>query len=222
MIDNFEKSLKEVLKHEGGFVDHPKDPGGATNKGITIATFRKWMGKDSTVEQLKRITDDQVAHIYRKAYWNAVKGDELPSGIDYAVFDFGVNSGPARAIKYLQTVLSVTADGKIGPMTIAAAKSANASQVINALCDRRLEFLKALKTFATFGKGWTNRVLGVRISALDMVKAVYTAPKPTSVPYPSTPANSSPQKVPVPAIIAAFGLGAAGIIYFILRQNGAL
>jgi len=168
MQENFGQSLKEVLKHEGGFVDHPKDPGGATNKGITIATFRKWMGKDSTVEQLKRITDDQVAHIYRKAYWNAVKGDDLPSGIDYAVFDFGVNSGPTRAIKYLQTVLGVASDGKIGPATLNAARAADPVRVINELCDRRMAFLKALSTFSTFGKGWTARVAGVRSKAISM------------------------------------------------------
>lgn len=174
MQENFDQSLKEVLKHEGGFADHPKDPGGATNKGITIATFRKWMGKDSTVEQLKRITDDQVSHIYRKAYWNAVKGDELPSGIDYAVFDFGVNSGPTRAIKYLQTVLGVATDGKIGPATLNAARSHDPVRVIHELCDRRMAFLKALSTFATFGKGWTARVSGVRSKAISMASKQQT------------------------------------------------
>lgn len=170
MNDNFDQSLKEVLVHEGGWSDHPSDPGGATMKGVTIATFRKWIDRDATKEDLRKITDDQIAHIYRKVYWNAVKGDELPSGIDYAVFDFGVNSGPSRAIKYLQAVLNVTQDGKIGPVTLQAVQSADADDVINALCDRRLAFLRQLKTWPTFGKGWSARVAGVRIKALEMAK----------------------------------------------------
>lgn len=173
MQGNFEQSLKEVLKHEGGWSDHPKDPGGATNFGITIATFRKWIDKDATKDELRKITDDQVAHIYRKVYWNAVRGDELPSGLDYAVFDFGVNSGPSRAIKYLQAVLGVEQDGKIGPVTLQAVHKADVDDVIDALCDRRLAFLRALKTWPTFGKGWGSRVAGVRAKALTMAAAGY-------------------------------------------------
>lgn len=176
MNHNFDLSLKEVLKHEGGFVNHPSDPGGATNKGITIAVFRKWVNRDGTVDDLKRITDSQVSAIYRKHYWNAVKADDLPSGIDYAVFDFAVNSGPSRAAKYLQAVLGVAQDGKIGPVTIKAAQEADPKVIINALCDRRLAFLKELKTWPTFGKGWSSRVSGVRSTALAMVGS-YTPPE---------------------------------------------
>lgn len=179
MNSNFRAALSEVLKDEGGFVDHPKDPGGTTNKGITIATYRKWIDKDGTAEDLKRITDSQVQKIYRSVYWNSVKGDDLPSGVDYAVFDFAVNSGPVRAAKYLQAVLGVAQDGKIGPITLAAAKNIDAADLINALCDRRMAFLKGLKTFDTFGKGWTSRVSRVRKKAIELAEKPALVIEPT-------------------------------------------
>lgn len=190
MNSNFPTALSEVLRDEGGFVDHPKDPGGATNKGITIATYRKWIDKDGTAEDLKRITDSQVQKIYRSVYWNAVKGDELPSGVDYAVFDFAVNSGPVRAAKYLQAVLGVAQDGKIGPITLAATKNIDAGDLINALCDRRMAFLKSLKTFDTFGKGWTSRVSRVRKKAIEM------AGKPSIIIEPAP--HLGPKDNPIP------------------------
>src|SRR5690606_8907906 len=116
---NFQQALEKVLKHEGGFVNHPADPGGATNKGITIKVYQQFK-KGATVADLKKITDAEVSAIYRKNYWDAVKADQLPSGLDYAVFDFAVNSGPSRAAKCLQETLGVTVDGKIGPRTLAA------------------------------------------------------------------------------------------------------
>lgn len=182
---NFYTSLKTVLVHEGGFVNHPQDPGGATNKGITIATYRKWVDRDGTIDDLKRITDDQVAKIYRSVYWNTVKGDDLPSGVDYAVFDFAVNSGPVRAAKYLQAVLGVAQDGKIGPVTLEAAKNADAATLIDALCDRRMAFLKSLKTFDTFGKGWTRRVDEVREKATTLAgkPAIVLEPAPHLGPH---------------------------------------
>ncbi len=194
--ETFNSALKEVLKHEGGFVNHPADPGGATNKGITIATYRKWVDRDGTVDDLKKITDAQVAKVYRSVYWNAVKGDELQSGLDYAVFDFAVNSGPNRAAKYLQAVVGVAQDGKIGPKTIEAANVRDPSKVINELCDRRQAFLKALKTFPTFGKGWTRRVAEVRALALQLAsKPVSAAP---AIPKPSAPVAAPAKHVIVP------------------------
>src|SRR5690606_33792979 len=120
MDRNFKRALSLVLKHEGGWADHPSDPGGATMKGVTIGTFRRYVKPNATKDDLRRITDEQVATVYRKHYWNAVRADDLPAGADYAVFDFAVNSGPSRAAKYLQAVLGVAQDGKIGPQTLAA------------------------------------------------------------------------------------------------------
>lgn len=169
MDRNFERALPLVLKHEGGFVNHPKDPGGATNKGVTIATFRRYVKADGTVADLKAISDEQVATVYYRHYWSAVNAQALPSGVDYAVFDFAVNSGPSRAVKFLQKVLGVTQDGRVGPKTIEAAKGLSANWIVEQLCDARLAWLKTLKTWPAFGKGWTNRVRDVRDDARKMV-----------------------------------------------------
>lgn len=180
MDRNFARALTLVLRHEGGFVNHPNDPGGATNKGVTLATFRRYVKPNGTIEDLKRITDEQVATVYRRHYWDAVLGAELPDGVDYAVFDFAVNSGVSRAARYLQAVVGATQDGVIGPATIKAARSAGPTEVIQDLCDRRLAFLKGLKTWPTFGRGWSSRVAEVRAEALKM-----TAPDPGPTPMPA-------------------------------------
>lgn len=167
MNGNFERALALVLKHEGGYVNHPKDPGGATNRGVTQAVYdayRKMRGRGTM--SVKFITGEELRAIYKFQYWDRVQGDFLPAGLDYAVFDFAVNSGVGRASKSLQAVLGVAQDGQIGARTLAAIHSSTA--VINALCDRRIGFLRNLKTFLTFGKGWTRRVADVRAEALEM------------------------------------------------------
>ena len=208
MNENFNAALKLVLAHEGGFVNHPSDPGGATNLGITIATYRAYLNPNGTVDDLKRLTVEQAGICYRKNYWNAVSGDDLPSGIDYAVFDFAINSGPDRAAKYLQTSLNVAADGRIGNQTLTAARSADAATVINNLCDMRLTFLKAIKAGAqwkVFGRGWGSRVAGVRSAALGMVKAPPSI-KPPPVVIPSPAPIPEPEPIPggwIAALITA-------------------
>jgi lysozyme family protein len=167
---NFDRSLVLVLVHEGGYVDHPKDPGGATNMGITFAVLQAWRGKKITKADVKKLTRKEAAAIYRKQYWDAVRGDELPAGVDYAVFDFAVNSGVSRAAKFLQAAVGVAADGHIGEITLEAVKDRSASGIIEDICDRRLAWLRKLKTFSTFGKGWTARVKGVRKVGLEMAK----------------------------------------------------
>jgi lysozyme family protein len=167
MNNNFEKALALVLEHEGGYVNHPKDPGGATNRGVTQAVYdayRKMRGRGP--QSVKFITDEELRAIYKFQYWDKVQGDFLPNGLDYAVFDFAVNSGVSRAAKYLQAVIGVEQDGQIGARTLAAIQSPVAT--INALLDRRVGFLRNLKTFITFGKGWTTRVQGVRAHAMEM------------------------------------------------------
>lgn len=203
MIRNFERSLSLVLKHEAGFVNHPRDPGGATNKGVTIATFRRYVDPKGTVDDLKRLTTAQAAKIFRKQYWDAINGDDLPDGLDYAVFDFAVNSGPGRAAKHLQTALGVVPDGKIGPVTIAAARDAFKAGAISKLCSSRMVFLKGLKTWPTFGKGWTRRVDEVKRVALDMAgdAALGKVPAPPErVDAPEAPKpQPEPQTHPAPA-----------------------
>lgn len=165
--DRFAICLPLILKHEGGYVNHPKDPGGATNKGVIQSTYDSWRDRQGQPRQsVRSIADAEVAAIYRRDYWDAVKGDDLPAGVDYAVFDFAVNSGINRASRYLQEVARVAADGSIGPATLAAVKALPASTIINGLCDARMAFLRRLSTFPTFGKGWTRRVDEVRATAL--------------------------------------------------------
>ncbi|MER8630504.1 hypothetical protein NKH55_12140 [Mesorhizobium opportunistum] len=168
MDRNFARALALVLKSEGGWSDNPADPGGATMKGVTLANFRRYVRADATKADLRQISDDQVATVYRRFYWDAVLGAELPDGVDYAVFDFAVNSGPGRAAKYLQAAVGAVQDGRIGPATLGAARAKPAGVVIDQLCDARLAFLKRLPTWPTFGRGWSDRVRSVRADALKM------------------------------------------------------
>lgn len=166
----FELCLVEILRHEGGYADHPADPGGATNMGITRKTLARWREVapwwNLPKSEVRSLTRAEAARIYRAGYWNLCRADSLPPGIDLAVFDYAVTSGPDRAIRALQTVLGVVVDGLVGPLTIGAAAKADARAVINAICDRRLGFLRGLSTFATFGNGWTSRVASIRAAAL--------------------------------------------------------
>ncbi len=169
MTDRFTKCLPLVLKHEGGYSNHSADPGGATNKGITHRTYDAWNKRQGKpTRNVKHITDDEVAAIYRAQYWDKVQADDLPAGLDYAVFDFAVNSGPARAAKFLQRIVGVSQDGIIGAETIAAAQAHVTASAIRNLCDDRLAWLKRLKHWGTFGKGWTRRVNEVKGAALAM------------------------------------------------------
>lgn len=173
MKDNFESSLKHLLVHEGGWSDHPADPGGATMKGVTLQVFREFKRNPHiTKEELRNISDEDLATIYKKRYWDAVRADELVSGVDYAVFDCAVNSGPGRAIKILQACVGTTPDGGFGSVTMAAvAQFQNdvAKTLVKEYCEKRLDFLKSLKTFEVFGKGWERRVNEVEKTALEML-----------------------------------------------------
>lgn len=166
--DNFEACLAEVLKHEGGYVDHPADPGGATNRGVTKKAWEEYVGHEVTKDDIKALTVEDVTPFYRKRYWDACKCDNLHAGVDYVVFDVAVNSGTGRAAKFLQEAVGVTADGSIGPRTLAAAETFGANLIINKMCDRRESFYKSLPTFPTFGKGWLRRCDEVHKKALEM------------------------------------------------------
>ncbi len=169
----FDICLAEVLRHEGGYVDHPVDPGGATNMGITRKTLARWRNVSPwwnlPKTEVRNLTRTEAGRIYRAGYWNLCRAGDMPPGIDLALFDYAVNSGPDRAIRALQAELSVVVDGLVGPLTIGAAARANVAKVVNALCDRRLGFLKSLSTFSTFGRGWTSRVASVRSAALAVL-----------------------------------------------------
>lgn len=170
MLNNFQKSLDLVLVHEGGYVDHKHDPGGATNMGITLATLRAWRGRDVTKGDVLDLTKTEAGQIYKAKYWDNVRGDELPKGLDYAMFDFAVNSGIRRATKFLQRLIGAKADGILGPMTLRAIQHSGRSVewLITHLCQGRLSWLHRLRTFKFFGRGWTRRVEEVARRAAEM------------------------------------------------------
>ncbi len=168
MRENFDKSLAELLKHEGGFVNHPSDPGGATNLGVTQAVWEDWIDRAVSEENMKALTPNKVAPLYREMYWDRIKGDKLPSGVDYCVFDAAVNSGASRAAKWLQTTVGAVADGAIGEQTMKQVLLTNPLMLIDKYSANRLAFLQRLSTWPTFGKGWERRVEEVRVTALKM------------------------------------------------------
>ena len=158
MQSNYDKCLETILHHEGGYVNHPKDPGGETNLGVTKRVYEAHGG----TKDMKDLTVEYVAPIYKKGYWDKMKGDELPSGLDLCVFDFGVNAGPGRAAKYLQTMIGSTPDGGIGPMTLKAVseyvEEHGLAKAIDNYQEARQSYYEKLSTFETFGRGWTRRV----------------------------------------------------------------
>ncbi len=168
MKANFEAALKAVLHHEGGYVFHKDDPGGMTNLGVTKKVWEEWVGHDVDEKAMRNLTPEIVGPMYKVKYWDKVKGDDLPAGVDYAVFDAAVNSGPGRAAKWLQACVGVDPDGGIGPKTLAAVNAFDANQLIEDYAKRRLSFLMDLQHWDTFGKGWSRRVAEVQKTGLDM------------------------------------------------------
>jgi len=179
MQDNFEKSLELILHHEGGFVDHPEDPGGATNKGITLDTYSGYLGRKATVDELKNIPDDHVKDIYKNNYWDRVKGDDLPAGLDLCLFDWAVNSGFKRPARIFQNIVGVTEDGYIGNKTLEACenilrvgffKYGTPTTMIKKITEERETFYKGLKHFDTFGKGWLRRNEETKSEAIKLAE----------------------------------------------------
>ena len=168
MNENWDKSFEMVLAHEGGFVNNPKDPGGMTNLGVTKAAWEGYVGKPVDEDFMRKLTPEVVKPFYKAMYWDKIKGDQLPNGVDYAAYDLAVNSGVGRAAKFLQTIAGVMADGVLGPKSMGAIRECNPEHTVDALCDMRLDFLKRLPTFETFGKGWTIRVNDVKAKAVEM------------------------------------------------------
>lgn len=172
---NYDKSLGYVLQSEGGYVNNPKDPGGATNEGVTQHIYDAYrISKKVTKRPVSQIAPVEVNLIYRLQYWNKIHGDDLPTGLDYAVFDEGVNSGPVTAVKALQTILKVKSDGVYGLVTAnAVAANNDIISLINDYNAQRLSFLHRLKTWTYFKKGWSNRVAIVGTNARAMAITSY-------------------------------------------------
>lgn len=169
MKDNFEQCLAFVLKHEGGYVNNPKDPGGRTNLGVTQKVYEAYVGHPVTEADMRSLTPEMVEPIYKRNYWDVLRCDDLPDGVDYAVFDLGVNSGTRRAAKILQKCAGVPDDGIIGPMTMKAVSECNPRHLASDICETRLAFLQGLPIWDTFGRGWGRRVAEVEETASSMM-----------------------------------------------------
>jgi lysozyme family protein len=177
MINNWDKSCEMVLKHEGGFTNDQRDPGnrlpdgrkGSTMLGCTQANWEAYINRKVTQDDMKRLTKDDVKPLYKKNYWDAVKGDELPNGVDYAAFDFAINAGPSAARKMIQRALGVTADGVFGPKTMAAIQSADAKDLMKKFSNEKIVFYKNLSNFKVYGNGWLKRVEDVQAVADKMI-----------------------------------------------------
>lgn len=221
MEANFTRALARDLVYEGGYVNNPKDPGGATDKGITQATYNSWLGRTNRPAGMpvSGISDEDVAAIYKTDYWDRVYGDELPAGIDFCLFDAAVNSGVATAASWAQAVLksykgneNLAIDGDIGPATKLAIQAVDAPTFIRDFCSHRLGTLQRLKTWSTFGKGWSARIANVQKTAIAWAESgnAEAGPEPVQV---STP-KARIEAVPVnhwQSITAHVGTGAVAL-----------
>lgn len=165
----FMRCVEIILRHEGGYVDHPNDPGGATNLGITHKTLAAWRGEPVTRDDVRNLTREEACDIYRANYWNALNCDNLPAGVDLVTFDFGVNAGVTRSAKMLQKIVHVEQDGQVGPITFGAVRAIEASFIVAAFSDARLEYYRSLRHWDTFGRGWSRRTAETRAAALEML-----------------------------------------------------
>ncbi len=179
-MDRFERAFALLAVHEGGYVNHPDDPGGATNKGVTQRTYDNYRARHGLARRdVRSISDDEVAAIYRVQYWDAIRADDLPEGVAYCVFDAAVNSGPGRAVRWLQAGIGASVDGVIGNETMGLTVRADPRTLIDGYCDRRLAFMQRLRHWPTFKNGWTRRVAEVR--AQSKAWAVNAEPEPSQV-----------------------------------------
>lgn len=169
MKENFTKCLDMLLVHEGGFSSHPNDPGGLTNFGVTKGVYDDYYNVDASEEDMRGITKADIEPIYKECYWDRCKSDNLASGLDWAVFDWSVNSGSGRVAKALQKAVGAVQDGSIGPMTLRRVDQHDPRELIEYLYTERDTFYRSLGTFESFGKGWTRRNKETREQALEML-----------------------------------------------------
>jgi lysozyme family protein len=211
---NYDEALRRLLVHEGGYTNHPSDPGGPTNFGITIADYRKYVKPNATAADVRAMKLDEAKAIYRTKYWNAQRCDEMPTGVDYTVFDYGVNSGIGRSGKVLRRVVGLPDNTSVvTDEVLAAVRKHDAKAIIMAINDERLRFLKSLKTWSVFGAGWSRRVAEVRAFSLHLAEHPVAQKAPTAKPI-SVEATPAKGIVPPPTIVKAAvtkGAPASGI-----------
>jgi lysozyme family protein len=170
MTKNFRDCLAIVLKHEGGYIFHEKDPGGMTNLGVTKRVWEEWVGHEVDEKAMRALTPAIVAPMYEMKYWRTSYCEKLPRGLDLLVFSMAVNAGAGRSVKLLQDAIGVVADGIIGPRTMAKINEANVETLIDKFSEARRAYYRGLKLFPVFGRGWLARTDKERLEALQMAK----------------------------------------------------
>jgi len=199
---SYDAALARLLAHEGGYTNHPADPGGPTNFGITIADYRKYVKPGASAADVRAMTVEEAKAIYRDKYWAAQRCDVLPAGVDNAVFDYGVNSGIGRSGRVLHRVLGLRDDDwRTGDDVLAALARRDTGKVIVTICDERLRFLQSLKTWGVFGKGWSARVAEVKAFSLQLAAGAALAPPPATT-------SAGKGEVPVPRVVQHGSAGA--------------
>lgn len=211
----YDEALRRLLAHEGGYTNHSSDPGGPTNFGITIYDYRKYVKPNATAADVRAMKLDEAKAIYRTKYWVVQRCDELPAGVDYSIFDYGVNSGIGRSGKVLRRVVGLPDNSSVvTDQVLNAVAKRDSKAMILAINDERLQFLKGLKTWPVFGKGWSARVAAVKSVSLRMAAQQASSPSivPSASPVPGkgiVPLPAAAKKVIVGAGTAA-PLGAGG------------
>jgi lysozyme family protein len=178
MKENFDKCLEMLLEHEGGFTADRRDKGnagdghgnqGSTMLGVTSRVYADWTGEPAPIQVMKALTHDDVAPIYKKNYWDRVKGDQLPSGVDWCAFDWAVNSGSGRPAKAIQRAVGATQDGAIGNQTLGLVSEKDPAYIIDYVYTVRQAFYEGLDDYKHFGRGWSRRNKETLEQALSMV-----------------------------------------------------
>lgn len=186
---NFAECLRRVLLSEGGYTNNPRDPGGPTNWGITLLDARLHWKPNATADDVRDMPKEVAVQIYKPKYWDALSGDSLPSGLDYTVFDYGVNSGITRTGRVLRAVLGLPhsdALWAVDATVLNALQGADVTAVIDAVNAERLQFLMRLPTWPTFGNGWGRRVVAVKAFSRHLAE-----PQPVAPAHPSSPDASA-------------------------------
>lgn len=212
MKSSYTNAMKQIRQFEGGYVDHPRDPGGATNFGITQAVYDEYrISKKLAKRSVKQIAESEVDDIYLTRYANKIRYDDLPAGVDFATLDGAINSGVSRGAKWLQGALGVSADGVVGAKTVAAATAADALKVIKAIYSKRTGFLRGLSTFSTFGKGWLSRcATGEAFAAKLQMDSRGISPKSLPIALQSEADHAAASSKTASAGAKGSGAGAAG------------
>ena len=170
MKNNFDKCLHMLLEHEGGYVNDSRDSGGMTNLGVTKRVYDEWIGRKSTEQEMRDLTPDDVAPIYKKNYWDRVKGDYVPSGVDWCLYDWAVNSGSGRPAKAVQRAVGATPDGVIGKQTVGLIMEKDPKYIIDYVYTVRQAFYEGLDDYKHFGRGWSRRNTETLHQAMKMVE----------------------------------------------------